>query len=1008
MPSLTSSAAHDPNGGTTAPVLEFVCLFTHDLKRKQKRWQDGRLKYHTFNKRVMVYDERGNFVGDMHWHRDWDFDEGEEVELERGGVIVQVAECVGRKDQDLSELLDKRAKEKEQRAASRPLMLRPPNAAAPMQRTPAPQDHFQTRHRPLHQLIGTPTGHHGRALVPTESPFEQKQRADSNLQNPDAGRSGKRRKYDTTPPSKMGYAQSLFGAPLTLSAVPLSSAPPRRPPATKPSSSPSAAVVDLVTQSPATQSSATAPPTSLLKPTGRNRPPLETASSARESRKAVAVSSVNVKDRPTDARVVSSYFDDTDIDDPIDQSHTPHLDVDTEVVSGDDRSVALSAEQHKDDEDSKASRRKRPGGLAGHTNEVDRPNDVVSMKTLARPIVTEKLARAKVQKKSAAERRDQSLTRSLSPLREATPNRILRPPDDVNVENNIPRKGARAELRLKSRQKRGLLMASEAPKKPKRSKTEKMSGAAVEKDVAISELPRPDPVRIPLDGLSTSAQPSGAPACSPTGKRISAANASVSGSLSRAREFDTESVSFCSKETVNIDSFDDTPRASADFQERDVDEDSGAGNPFGYIPDMVADSVPPTQEPDQNNTYLTTKRTKPRRKSLKNDRNRSGSDTDTDPPEQLARKRVVISETAMREAEPVDDAPTVTAMKRRRAIVSDPEDSDQHLPRVPVGPRLAKLSRRGVRSKEVIGFILSSSPIPEPSPPSRRAALAPFSFVSSPEPSSAEVAKEGEGVEYVLTELTTGGKCSPLPLPDAHRDPDVTSLRLDDLDGQKLQQTNSHEEPPIRMESDSAGEITMLSGTEKEAIRGGVARRGMVRALDGDMDGSLSASETLADLRNCSNSDNKPANAGPRSVTDGNAEENDVQPTLHKDVDSHVRPMVTGHPGEAREADNRAPDMACAANAPQKSRPRITNPASRGRKAALKSDAAGQVPKSILPPPEPVSARLRVQVAPEIRKDSNGNERPKRTMRFPGFSSARGGGPWSREAHDLLESGRPV
>jgi len=40
----------------TAPVLEFQCLFTFDLRRKQKRWQDGFLRFHTFNKRIMVYD----------------------------------------------------------------------------------------------------------------------------------------------------------------------------------------------------------------------------------------------------------------------------------------------------------------------------------------------------------------------------------------------------------------------------------------------------------------------------------------------------------------------------------------------------------------------------------------------------------------------------------------------------------------------------------------------------------------------------------------------------------------------------------------------------------------------------------------------------------------------------------------------------------------------------------------------------------------------------------------
>ncbi|KAJ4298411.1 hypothetical protein N0V88_003441 [Collariella sp. IMI 366227] len=123
MPSMLSSGpagtgVTSPSSvGHSAPVIEFICLFTHDLKRKQKRWEDGRLKYHTFNKRVMVYDERGNFVGDMHWQREWDFDEGEEVRLERGGVIVQVVECIGRQEQDLTELLDKRAKEKGERQA---------------------------------------------------------------------------------------------------------------------------------------------------------------------------------------------------------------------------------------------------------------------------------------------------------------------------------------------------------------------------------------------------------------------------------------------------------------------------------------------------------------------------------------------------------------------------------------------------------------------------------------------------------------------------------------------------------------------------------------------------------------------------------------------------------------------------------------------------------------------------------------------------------------------------
>lgn len=210
------AAGHSSPLPASAAVLEFICLFTHDLRRKQKRWQDGRLKYHSFNNRVMVYDERGNFVGDMHWRRDYDLDEGEEVELERGGVIVQVQDLVSRTEQDLSELLDKRVKEKEQRQIQ--AAARSPAPSAALSRS-VPPDHFQVRHRPLHRVIGTPSGHHGRAVVSRESPYEQRRQPAAS---PDQ-RAVKKRKYENPPPSKSGYAQALFGQTLTLSAVPRSS-----------------------------------------------------------------------------------------------------------------------------------------------------------------------------------------------------------------------------------------------------------------------------------------------------------------------------------------------------------------------------------------------------------------------------------------------------------------------------------------------------------------------------------------------------------------------------------------------------------------------------------------------------------------------------------------------------------------------------------------------------------------------------------------------------------------
>ncbi|KAI9884101.1 MAG: hypothetical protein M1823_004105 [Watsoniomyces obsoletus] len=97
-----------PPTQNTALVLEFRCLYTHDLRRKSKRWQDGFLRFHTFNKRVMVYDLPRNFVGDCHWRGNNDLDDGDELELESSGALVQVGEVIGRTEQDLSGLFDKR------------------------------------------------------------------------------------------------------------------------------------------------------------------------------------------------------------------------------------------------------------------------------------------------------------------------------------------------------------------------------------------------------------------------------------------------------------------------------------------------------------------------------------------------------------------------------------------------------------------------------------------------------------------------------------------------------------------------------------------------------------------------------------------------------------------------------------------------------------------------------------------------------------------------------------
>jgi len=207
-----------PHSQNTAPVLEFRCLYTADIRRKQKRWQDGRLKFHTFNKRVMVYDEKSNFVGDTHWKGSLDFQEGEELELERGGILVEVGECIGKKDQDLTELVDKRVKEREERVAAKAANASPSASLLRNQGTPAGS--ALLRPKSLNAML-TPTGHHGRAVIPTTTPFEERHVASRDENGPPA----KRRKQNDPTSSRNGYAQSLMGATLSLGSSKPSSTP---------------------------------------------------------------------------------------------------------------------------------------------------------------------------------------------------------------------------------------------------------------------------------------------------------------------------------------------------------------------------------------------------------------------------------------------------------------------------------------------------------------------------------------------------------------------------------------------------------------------------------------------------------------------------------------------------------------------------------------------------------------------------------------------------------------
>ncbi|RKF61950.1 hypothetical protein OnM2_037066 [Erysiphe neolycopersici] len=211
---LATKSNCSPQFQKTAPVLDFRCLFTRDVQRKQKRWQDGRLKFHTFNKRIMVHDEGSNFVGDSYWQNGDHLEEGEELSLQQHGIIVQVGEYMGKRDQDLDELVDKRLRIREERAIAK-LISR--SISDPAKAIENQCNEYNQRYpKSLNTVI--PNGQIKNKSIPKRSPSDGKRLHENDLAKGLNGceLSTKRQKRNFSQSSKSTYAQNLMGAKVIL------------------------------------------------------------------------------------------------------------------------------------------------------------------------------------------------------------------------------------------------------------------------------------------------------------------------------------------------------------------------------------------------------------------------------------------------------------------------------------------------------------------------------------------------------------------------------------------------------------------------------------------------------------------------------------------------------------------------------------------------------------------------------------------------------------------------
>ncbi|KAF1354329.1 hypothetical protein EJ07DRAFT_132737 [Lizonia empirigonia] len=173
---LRSTSHSQLSASQTAPVAEFRCLYTPDIRKKQKKWQDGYLKFHTFNNRVIVYDQARNFLGDTYYKDSNELHEGDELTLDKG-VMVEVADAMGITQTDLAPLFEKKPREVPPPPSAPPRRFQPPSQVASYHvtsATNATRTNPQLRHKSLNTLLGTPKGPIGKS-VPIKSPYQARQ-----------------------------------------------------------------------------------------------------------------------------------------------------------------------------------------------------------------------------------------------------------------------------------------------------------------------------------------------------------------------------------------------------------------------------------------------------------------------------------------------------------------------------------------------------------------------------------------------------------------------------------------------------------------------------------------------------------------------------------------------------------------------------------------------------------------------------------------------------------------
>ncbi|EJP64423.1 hypothetical protein C4orf21 [Beauveria bassiana ARSEF 2860] len=1016
-PQASPSAAND-GPPSTATVYDFICLFTHDLRRKQKRWQDGKLKYHSFNKKVVVYDDRGHFVGDSHWDQEGDLAPGDELSLDRGMALVQVEDCTGEKQQDLTELLDKRAREVEKRRQIAATKTRPaPRSSAAAAGGAQPQP--QRPHLPLSSLVQSP-GPIGRAAISAHSPFEARQQKLHQNQRPTADAQptvaerpplAKKRRTSPSPPSKAGFARNLFGTTLNLSSCPgpelmaakaralrqrmlsqaaASSTPQEEREEEQEEQEEVAEEQSLVPSSPIfVQDDAENTPSrpakklrSTLQPITRH--PIASARSVfREAEEAGnRDAEVLICDEEPDQEEDAPKRQRTDIRKP--ERQTATIRPATQDTASEDETITL--------EDSFTGRTKKKEllQLQQPRQTKDRPHELQKKKSLAigrPPFPDAVLDEADVVEEAPRQNKMQEAPHHKKKTRQKVPEEspVIARPEPKSKE-------PRTTLRLRSRQKRGLLMIRE-PSVPVPEPPASRDGDVDDRN---ANTPSPEP-----------------PASVP--QRIRSA----------------------SPEEVTIPSsappVDDPPEAAP--AERDPTP--------APLESSSEDELPQTSKrrakkrktysppPEPAVSEKAPKKRLQRRKATKStiyENEMSEAEEEPRPRRRLVAKRREEPDTEPEEDEEEESQlPKRRAAKRRKEADFEEQDGeaadDKEIPKVQ-GPRIAKLPRKGIRSREIIGYFPQGIETLIPNAfdsASFRVGGPPAPVVSSEVPTTAAKAEAAPKSANV-------SPYSPAPAEFllVEEKPTVTSPAVTEVSPAALTEETATAavSPPEPAQSEAIAVVATPPKTiQIEPVsRPRVTVEALVAVVPSD-----SSSEVVVPTTTEANPTKLELFSAPEmALTEIPKEPETNAPDVASSSESEKKLDVVLEAAATVPVLPVAESMSSGSEANHSGKPRIANPASRGKKAARREDAAGLAPQVIVPF-EPVvqpvarmistragGAGMRARIA-AVGPMALGPVAPtaagvpgvaKKAASMPGFTSA-SGGTWSRHAHDLLGMNRP-